>query len=376
MATPFETMQEHYRQRDLAAREWQKKGGQVIGYFCDSVPEELILAAGFFPLRISGDPEGSTAEIDKYVEPFHEGFVRSQLDMLLTGKYDYLDFIVVPRARDSIAQQYSHLRQITKLYPEIKLPEMYLYEFIHTRSYNSAFYNLDRLRDLKKKLEEWAGKKITNQALKKAIAITNENRRLLKEVAALRAAEPPRISGVEALQIIGSAMFMLKAEHNKLLKEFLEGAAKLPARNGARLFVEGSPLDNLQFYKAVESDKVTIVAEDNCWGNRYSDNLIDTSRDPVEAIASRYHNKSPCPYVVFPVELRAEYCRDKALEAKAQGVVFYVLDWDPPGIWDYPGQKAALDKAGIPTICFMPQPYRLTDAKSMKNSIENFVRTI
>ncbi len=339
------------------------------------MPEELILAAGFFPLRISGDPAGTTEEIDKYVEQFYEGFMRTSLNMLLTGKYDFLDYVIMPRARDSVASQYSHLMLIKELYPQVKFPELYHYAFIQTRSYTSEFYNLDRLRDLKKKLEEWAGKKITNQALKKAITITNENRRLLKEVAALRMADLPRVSGVEALQIIGSSMFMLKAEHNKLLHEFLKGADKLPARNGSRLFVEGSPLDNLAFYEAVESGKATIVAEGHCWGNRYADNPVDTARDPLEAISHRYHYKSPCPYI-YQVGLRAEYCRDKTLEARAQGVVFNIFQWDPAHTWDYPEQKAALDKAGIPSICFREQPYRLSQPAAIKSALEKFIKTL
>ena len=48
--TVFDTMQKHYKQRELSAQEWKEKGGKVIGYFCDIVPEELIIAAGFFPL--------------------------------------------------------------------------------------------------------------------------------------------------------------------------------------------------------------------------------------------------------------------------------------------------------------------------------------
>jgi len=369
-------MQKHYRQHDLAAREWKEKGGKVVGYFCDSVPEEMILAAGFFPLRITGDPWGGTEEIDKYLEPFYEGFVRSQLNILLTGKYDFVDFLVIPRTRYSIAQQYSHLCQIQYLNPAVKLPELYSFEFIHRRSYTSGFYTLDRMRDLKKKLEEWSGKEISNESLSRAIAITNENRMLLKKVAALRAAEPPRISGVEALQIIGSSMFMLKEEHNKLLREYLDSADKLPARDGARLFVEGSPLDNLQFYELVESSKATIVAEDNCWGNRYSDNPIDTSGDPVEAIADRYHHKSPCPYVVFPDGLRAEYCLQKAVEAKAQGVIFYILEWDAGQPWDYPEQNKALEEKGIPTVCFMQQKYLLSEPEPLKTSIEKFIEAI
>jgi len=29
----FETMQKHYQQRDLAAREWKDRGGKLAGYF-------------------------------------------------------------------------------------------------------------------------------------------------------------------------------------------------------------------------------------------------------------------------------------------------------------------------------------------------------
>jgi len=39
----LEIMQRHYQQRDLAAREWRDGGGKVAGYFCDNVPDEMIL---------------------------------------------------------------------------------------------------------------------------------------------------------------------------------------------------------------------------------------------------------------------------------------------------------------------------------------------
>src|SRR5512137_2877787 len=110
-------MQKHYQQRDLAAKEWKKKGGKVVGYFCDSVPEELILAAGFFPIRISGDPKGSTDLARKHVVPrfvMREDFVHSMLNMILTGKYDYLDFLIIPHARDSIHRLYQLLAAMKK----------------------------------------------------------------------------------------------------------------------------------------------------------------------------------------------------------------------------------------------------------------------
>ena len=376
--TPFETMQKHYQQRDLAAREWKEKGGKVVGYFCNEAPEEMILAAGFFPLRLSGDPWSGTEAADKYTEPYYAGFVRSMLNMLLTGQYDFLDYLIIPHSRDAILSLYDLLHEIQELVePDLKLPELYLFDRVHVGFYIADLYNRDRVRELKKKLEEWSGKQLSNKLLSRAIAIGNENKLLLKKVADLRMAEPPRISGVEALQIIGSSMFMLKEEHNKLLTQFLEGAGELPARDGVRLFVTGSPLDNLQFYELVESCKATIVAEDNCWGNRYSDDPVKTSSDALEAIADRYQYKSPCPWV-YPMGLRVEYCLRKAEEAKAQGAIFFLSEWDFGETWDYPDRKKALEEKGLPTICFKNQQYLLADPERerLKTSIEEFVKGI
>ena len=54
---PLEEIKKLYEQRDRAAREWKAQGGKVVGYISDDVPDEMVLAAGFFPFRMSGDPE-------------------------------------------------------------------------------------------------------------------------------------------------------------------------------------------------------------------------------------------------------------------------------------------------------------------------------
>jgi benzoyl-CoA reductase/2-hydroxyglutaryl-CoA dehydratase subunit BcrC/BadD/HgdB len=376
--TVFEEIQKHYQQRDLAAREWKKNGEKVVGYFCDNVPEELILAAGFFPLRISGDPWSSTEIAKQHVlprAPNREEFVHSMLNMILTGKYDFLDFLVIPHARDSISGLYQVLIAAMESNHTLKLPELYFFDNLHTTFYLSQLYDRERVLELKKKLEEWSGKEISNDSLSRAIVITNENKLLLKKVAALRAAEPPRLSGVEALQIIGTSMFMLKEEHNKLLWQFLQVAGELPARDGGRLFVGGTPLDNLQFYQIVESCKATVVGEDNCWGNRYSDVPVDTSiSNPLEALVDRYHHKSPCPRT-YPLIRRVEYCVKSTVDAKAQGVIFNSMENDSQA-WDIPDEIKALEEKGIPSLYLKKQPYLITDPESTRASIKEFIRDI
>jgi len=373
----FETMQKHYQQRDLAARKWKEKGGKVAGYFCNDVPEEMISAAGLFPLRISGDPWGGTEVADSYTETFYQPDVRSMFNMLLTGRYDFLDFLIIPHSRDAVVALYDYLHKIKQITPDLRLPDFYLFDMLHTRFWLTGLYIRDRVSELKKKLEEWSGKEITNESLSRAITIGNENKMLIGKVAALRAAGPPRISGVEALQIIGSSMFMLKEEHNSLLRQLLKEAGKLPARDGVRLFVQGSPIDNLQFYELVESGKATIVGEDNCWGNRYSEDPVDQSLDPLEAIAERYHLKAPCPRM-HSLDRRVNYCLQSAVEAKAQGAIFFFLEWDNAPAWEYPDQKKALEEKGIPTLCFEMQKYLLSDIdkKQIKTRIKQFVEAI
>ena len=371
----FDVLQKHYQQRDMAAREWKKQGGKVVGYFCDNVPDELIVAAGFFPLRISGDPGGDTEMARKHFlarSRKREDFVHSMLNRLLTGEYDFLDYLIIPHARDTIRRLYVLLLNLKESNPDLKLPELYFLDVLHTPFFSSSVYNRVRMIEFKETLETWSGKKITEESLSQAIAISNENKVLLKNVAALRAAEPSRISGVEALQVIGPSMFMLKQEHNQVLKEYLTGLSDRSGRDGIRIFVEGSPLDNLQLYEVLESSGITVVAEDNCWGNRYSDVPIDTTVDPLEAIIDRYHHKSPCSRM-YPMARRIDYCMEKTLESKAQGVIFYVYTLDGAESLETPDKIRALEAQGIPALYLKKQSYLLSDREKLKGEIENFV---
>ena len=67
-----------------------------------------------------------------------------------------------------------------------------------------------------------------------------------------------------------------------------------------------------------------------------------------------------------------------AAEARAQGVVFFIYEWDPAPAWDLPDQKKALDAMGIPTLSFDAQKYSLSELekKAIKDGVQRFVETI
>jgi SAM-dependent methyltransferase len=63
---------------------------------------------------------------------------RSMFNMLLTGRYDFLDFLIIPHSRDSIVSLYGTLLEVQELDPNLKFPVLYLFETLHTRSFLTA----------------------------------------------------------------------------------------------------------------------------------------------------------------------------------------------------------------------------------------------
>jgi benzoyl-CoA reductase/2-hydroxyglutaryl-CoA dehydratase subunit BcrC/BadD/HgdB len=378
-------LSEHYQHRDRAARAWKANGGQVVGYLCDNVPEELIAAAGFLPYRLSGDPHVGREAVEQYVQPFalpfsarsqRPGFVEAMLDMLLAGAFDFVDFLVVPHTRKAIQAMYRELTLAGHAYPELALPVLEFLDRAYTPFFASEVFNRQRLVELKARLEEWSGRTVTTDVLTGAIALTNETRALLQQLTELRHASPPRLSGVAALRVIGAAAFMPKDEYNRLLRRALtEVGSAAEARDSVRLFVGGSPHEHTQLYEIVESCGATVVAEDHCWGTRLAEFPLDPSLDPFEALADRYHRKPACS-IAFPLATVVDACTRRAVAANVDGAIFFVLRGDAGHVWDTPDEIRSLQANGIPSLYLAYQPYWSARPDELRASVGAFVSSI
>ena len=168
MGAALETVHEWYQQRDRAARTWKQHGGRVVGYLCDNVPEELILAAGFMPYRLSALPNTGTDAIERYVQPFAApfsarnrgvGFTDSMLNLLLSNAFDFLDYLIVPHTRKTIQAFYRELNLAREAFPELRLPELYYLDRAYTPFYTSEIFNRRCVLDLQATLEGWSARR-------------------------------------------------------------------------------------------------------------------------------------------------------------------------------------------------------------------------
>ena len=365
-----------YRERDRAALEWKARGEHVVGCLGSDVPEELLIAAGYLPVRVCGAPGASVEVTDRYIERAFDPFVRSQFARIVVdGAYSYLDHLIVSSSSDALVRVFYYLRALRQIEPSLPIPDVYLFDFLHTRYRTSALYNRDRARDLQRVVERWRGRAIAPDALAEAIATCNENRRLLRELAALRAPQAPRVSGAEALQVVGASMFLPREEHSRLLRAFLAEAKGRPSLPGVRLFVTGSAQDHSQFYELVESCGAVVVGEDHDWGDRHFAGEIGATTDPIDAIIDRYHLRQPSASRAS-VSARVTALVEQARAAGAQGVIAYILEKDDAPSWDLPEQRKALDARGIPILLLDHQPYPLADADRLRCEVGAFVGSL
>ncbi|HEU0167951.1 MAG TPA: 2-hydroxyacyl-CoA dehydratase family protein [Chloroflexota bacterium] len=378
--TALDAFREVYEHRDAPARRWKAAGGKVAGYLCDNVPEELIAAAGFLPYRLSGDPRQGHAALERYVQPFAPpfsarnrglGFTDAMLDMLLAGSFDFLDYLIVPHTRKAIQAYYRELQLAKQLEPALQTPELFYLDRAYTPFYAAEVFNREQVLALHAQLESWTMRTISGSDMADAVALFAENRRLLRQVLALRTADEPRLTGTQALHVIGAAQWMPREEHSRLLRQLLSETLPRAAR-GARLFLGGSPLDNSQLYELIESQGAVVVGEDHCWGARLAELDLDDSLEPVEALADRYHRKPACS-IQFPMCAVTERCLDRARAARADGAIFFVYEGDGVHVWDTPDELRAFEQAGIPTLYLGRQAYGLGDPEPLRREIDRFL---
>ena len=332
-------------QRHEYARAWKARtGGRVVGYLCTYVPEELIYAAGALPVRILGSREPQDVT-EPYIASHYCAWCRDALAQGLRGRYDYIDGLVT-------AHTCMHIRQTYTSWTKY-LPVSYSYYFYmpgHVQSPLARDLVLAELAQFQTSLEEWTGKPIPREAIKKAVQVYNANRRLLGQVYQLRKGESP-FSGSQVLEMVLSSMVVDKKEHSRWLAELLATPPQVQDHQGdIRLMLLGSIVDDMKLVEMVESLGARIVADDLCSGFRYFWKEASEQAEPLSAIADWYLGKPPCPMKDLVERRRPEHVLQLAREYGVQGVIFVQQKFCDPHGSDFPSLAARLKEEGLPSL--------------------------
>jgi benzoyl-CoA reductase subunit C len=329
-------------------RACKEQGKKVIAFQCTYVPEEIIYAAGMVPIRLAGDSrEPALEEANAYLYINTCSFVRSCLDMVLRNQYHFLDGFVSAATCDCP-------RRMTDVWKHYKFTP-----FVHIldvpRKMTEPAHKLyhDQVKAFKERLEAFFDLRISDEALRQAIRVHNRTRGLLRELYQMRKSDRPPITGTEVLEVLNAGFNMPREEFNGLL-ERLVGEASSGQRTvdgRFRLMINGSPLNNPDFVKAIEDLGGLVVVDELCTGVRNWWEMVDESpeTDPLEALSRRYLNNFPCPRM-YPPEERFNGALQLVKDYRVEGVVSEIVRYCVHCAHDQPLLRRRLERQGVPVL--------------------------
>ena len=357
------------------------KGRKVVGSYCVFVPEELILAVDGVSVGLCAGAEFNFEGAETLLPRNTCALIKSAFGFKLGKVCPYLeasDVVVGENTCDGKKKSYEILSALVKDLYVMDLPQM--------KNVQGRALLKEEYRRFMAKLEEVSGRTITAAALKKGIEIVDGKRRAVKRLAALRAADPAPISGLDAL-LVNQIFFYddplrFTDSVNRLCDELEErvkqGTGVFPSGT-PRLLVSGCPMavPNWKLPMLIETSNAVIVGEESCVGERGARRLTEAQGDDLEAlldaVTERYF-QIDCA-VFTPNPSRVEYVQEMAEKLHAQGVIHYSLQFCQPYIMESGPVEKKLEAAGIPTLR-LETDYSQEDAGQLKTRIEAFIERL
>lgn len=360
--------------------DFRRQGGKVVGTFCIYVPEELVLAAGGVYVGLCAGVEVGTAQVEavlpRNICPLIKSFMGFKLARLCPY-FESCDLLVGETTCDGKKKTFEILADYAPVHvmevPQKKeAPDQELW--------------FAEIKKLVARLEELTGKKVTYESLREAIRQLNAKRRALRRLAELRRADPPPISGLDALLIFQIAFYddverfteKVNALCDELEERIRQGVGVVPPGT-PRLLVTGTPMaiPNWKLPHLAETSGAVIVAEELCTGYRYFQNLTEEEGSSLEELLVNVARRHLAPHCACftPNGGRLEDIERLIQEYRVDGVISYVLSFcDPYAVEHYQVEKF-LKAKGVPVLK-VETDYSMQDAGQLKTRIEAFVEML
>ena len=357
---------------------------KVIGLFPMHLPEEMVHAAGMLPVMLWESNEPITVAHSHYT-PYNCALSRSVIDDAIKGKLAFLDGMLF---YDTCLQAKGLPFVIGRNAAPKFLEATYIPAIIHPMNVKtSRRYLLAYWEALKEKLENYAGKRFTDEDLSNSILVYNENRLLLRRVYEIRQRHPWLLRARDVLALVWSSMLMDKEEHNSLLRKLLpvlEKQEKEPLGSSSgqnsrpRLVVSGhlcfAPKPAM--LDLIEDMGTWIVGDDLFTGWRYIANDCSMQGNPLESLVDDYLlREPPCLTKVDWETHAADFILSVVRRSGANGVVQLLVKFCPPHLCVYPEIKRRLSDSGVSEI-MVETEHELTGLEQMRTKVQTFVETL
>lgn len=373
----FESFNDARKKGFLTMKEEKDKGRKVVGTFCTYTPRELIYAADAISVSLCSTSDETVPDAEKVLPKNLCPLVKSSYGFAITDKCPYMyfsDMIIGETTCDAKKKMY-------ELLGEIK--DTHVMQLPHSKNNFSMALWKNELVELVKKLEEKFDVKITEDKIKEAIKLCNEERKAIKEFFNLAKLNPSPIKGSDMHEALHSSNFKfdrelyineIKSLTNSLKEKYDKG--ETPFKKGTpRILITGCPTGGLvdKIVKQLEDAGSSVVCFENCVGTKNFEMLVDEDKEPIDAIAERYLN-IPCS-IMTPNDDRMDRIKEYVKDYNVDGVVDVTLTACHTYAIETEKVRRAVESCGKSYLSIETN-YSNSDAGQLKTRLEAFVEML
>ena len=323
----FDEFAEARRNGFIAAKNLKEKNVPMVGSFCTYMPQELPLAFGAAVVSLCATSDETIQEAEADLPKNLCPLIKSSYGFGKTDKcpfFYFSDIVVGETTCDGKKKMYEYLGEFK---------DVHVMELPNSQATKEGFQLWkSEIIKLKGILENKFEVEITEEDIKKAIKLKNQERQALKNMYEIGKLNPPAMSGLDILKVLYGSTF--KFDKNDTIKEVNELADRVRKEyeEGRRLdpkpriVVTGCPIGGVteKVVKAIEDNGAYVVAFENCMGAKAIDRLVDESNEDVyDALAEKYLNIG-CSCMT-PNPNRIDLLSRMIDEYEADGVVDVIL---------------------------------------------------
>lgn len=350
---------------------WKDRGGKVVGHFQVYFPEELAHAVGMLPVKVRGAPV-EMRQADSHFGSYLCSIIRSSLEVALDGRLP-LDFFVTHPICDAA-------RNLAGVWPRnFSYPAQILYLPQNANSSGAATYLRHEYARLLGDLESVAGRRAGEEALRRSIAVFNENRRLIRELYRIKRDTPWLLPVDQAYVLVSVGGLIPREEHNDLLRGLLPRIRSRESRQQDRIrvvfeggFCEQPPLDLL----AMIGQSCYVVDDDLLIGLRFLLDDVAPDGDPLAALATAYLERSSYSPVQHDLRKPKEHMLlDRLRSSGAEAAIIAAAKMCEPGLDEQVAYTKALDEAQVPYFVTEFEE-KMSGFDQLQLQLETFVESI
>ncbi|NLW17465.1 MAG: 2-hydroxyacyl-CoA dehydratase [Firmicutes bacterium] len=348
----------------------RKEGLKVIGAYCTFFPQELAIAAGAVPVSLCGTKEDPIAAAEEHLPRNLCPLIKSSYGFAITDTCPYFvlsDLIVGETTCDGKKKMFE-LMQEKKPVHVMQLPPTQ--EGKETLELWAA-----EIRRLKERIEEEFQVTISNDDIREAIRLVNDERQAIKDLLDTNKENPPLIPNVELIKASWSSMFAVDKQDGikaaqELIAQMRQEKADAAPTDRPRVLVTGCPigLGSEKVVKIIEELGADMVAMENCTGYKTLELQADPDHeDPIMALAEKYI-KIPCS-CMSPNPGRLDLLRRMIADFKVDAVID--LTWQACHTYNIEAYSVGqmVKDLGLPYLQ-LETDYSNSDVETLKVRIE------